>query len=181
MTRCARISRGSGWRANCEAGRWGSNLGVVHTMDDTNRPGVIRFLIYVIAAAGLAGGLAGWVQSTGAGDWASELEAPTWTVGSNISVLIGVLMIPAMAISLWLCQRSGRDGLRILCSLLIAGALALMITHMLIFFGARDVSLGFIASWAAGSTSCLSPDWSADVRVRPATFYGRSSSGTRSV
>ena len=150
-------------------------------MDDTNRPGVIRFLIYVIAAAGLAGGLAGWVQSTGAGDWASELEAPTWTVGSNISVLIGVLMIPAMAISLWLCQRSGRDGLRILCSLLIAGALALMITHMLIFFGARDVSLGFIASWAAGSTSCLSPDWSADVRVRPATFYGRSSSGTRSV
>lgn len=118
-------------------------------MDDTNRPGVIRFLIYLIAAAGLAGGLAGWVQSTGGVDWASELEAPNWTLGTDFSVLIGVLMIPPIAIALWLCQRSGRDGMRLLCSLLIAGALAVIIGHMLFFFGARDVALGFVAQLAS--------------------------------
>lgn len=118
-------------------------------MDDTNRPGVIRFLIYLIAAAGLAGGLAGWVQSTGGGDWAADLDAPTWTLGTDLSVLIDVMMIPPIAIALWLCQRSGRDGMRLLCSLLIAGALAVIIAHMLFFFGTRDVALGFVAQLAS--------------------------------
>lgn len=117
-------------------------------MDENNRPSIIRFLVYQILAAGLAGGLAGWINASGAMSWAESLMAPNWAFDSNVNVLTGMLILQPVAISLWLVQRNGRDGLRLLSSLLILGLLAILIGQLLFFFGTRSVEAGFLAHLA---------------------------------
>lgn len=119
-------------------------------MDEQNRPSIFRFLIYLIAAAGLAGGLAGWINASGAMSWAESLTAPNWSVGSEINVITGMLILQPVAIALWISQRSGRDGMRLISTLIILGILAALIAQLMFFFGTRNVELGFLAHLAGG-------------------------------
>ncbi|WP_297731959.1 tryptophan-rich sensory protein [uncultured Maricaulis sp.] len=116
--------------------------------DKRHGPGVITLLVYLVSTASLSGGLSGWLYATGALDWASTLSAPNWAPSFGLLNLIG-LFIPAFAvIALWILQRSGKDGMRLACSLLIALLLAGMATQICIFFGMRDPALGFLAAMA---------------------------------
>jgi tryptophan-rich sensory protein len=117
-------------------------------MDEAKRPGVVRFLIYLIGAASLAGGLAGWVLSSGGMNWAENLSMPNWTPSARTLVLSGIVMLHPLAISLWITQRGGRDGMRALCSLLILGLIGGFIAWLIVFFGARDVTSTFLANLA---------------------------------
>jgi tryptophan-rich sensory protein len=116
--------------------------------DKRHGPGVITLLVYLVGAASLSGGLSGWLHATGGMDWASTLTAPNWAPGFGLVNLVG-LFIPAFAvIALWIMQRNGRDGMRLLCSLLIALLLAGMATQICVFFGLRDPALGFLVAMA---------------------------------
>jgi len=119
-------------------------------MGEANRPSVIRFLVYQIIAAGLAGGLAGWVQASGALSWAESLDAPNWAFDSQVNIYSGMLILQPVAIALWLAQRNGRDGMRFLSSLLILGMLGALIGQLMVFFGTRDVNMGFVAHLGSG-------------------------------
>lgn len=118
-------------------------------MDESGRPSIVRFLVYQIIAAGLAGGLTGWINASGAMNWAETLAAPNWSFGSGTNVVTGMLILQPIAISLWLSQRSGRDGLRTLCSVLILGVIGVLIAQLMFFFGTRDIEASFIAHLAA--------------------------------
>ena len=109
-------------------------------------PGVITLLVYMIGAASLAGGLSGWLHATGAMDWANTLEAPDWAPGFELINLIGLLIPVFAVIALWIVQRTGKNGMRLLGTLLIALLLAGMSAQVCIFFGLRDPSLGFLAA-----------------------------------
>ncbi|WP_300544164.1 TspO/MBR family protein [Maricaulis sp.] len=113
-------------------------------------PGVVTLLVYLIGVASLAGGLSGWVHASGSYAWLEGLNAPNWTPSFALLNLVG-LFIPVFAIiSVWIVQRSGRDGTRLLASLLTGLLLAGMTTQIVVFFATRDVTLGFliaIAMW----------------------------------
>ncbi|WP_291843552.1 tryptophan-rich sensory protein [Maricaulis sp.] len=111
-------------------------------------PGVITLLVYLVGAASLAGGLSGWIHATGAMDWAKGLEAPNWAPSFDLMNILGLLVPKFVVIALWIVQRSGKDGMRLLSALLIALLLAGMSTQICIFFGMRDPALGFLAAMA---------------------------------
>ncbi|MBR9824598.1 MAG: hypothetical protein GYB36_02200 [Alphaproteobacteria bacterium] len=119
-------------------------------MDEQHRPGVVRFLIYMITAAGLAGGLAGWINASGDLAWSQSLAGPSWSMQSDINVISGMFMLQLIAISLWLSQSSGRDGYRTLCTFAILGILAALFLQLLAFFGARDLEIAFLAHFGTG-------------------------------
>lgn len=111
-------------------------------------PGVITLLVYLIGAASLAGGLSGWLHATGAMEWARTLDAPNWAPSFALMNIIGLFIPIFIIIALWIAQRSGRDGMRLLCTLLIALLLAGMAMQICVFFGSRDPALGFLAAMA---------------------------------
>lgn len=133
-------------------------------MGDKHRPGIVTLLIYLIGLSSLAGGLSGWLHASGAFTWLTELDAPNWTPSYSLLNLIG-LTIPLFAvIALWIVQRSGRAGTRVIGTLLIALLLAGMTGQIVVFFVTRDVSLGFLialgmwvfglfTAWFVGRTS----------------------------
>jgi len=111
-------------------------------------PGIISLLVYLIGVASLGGGLSGWIHATGAMEWVNTLEAPTWAPSFVVMNVLGLLIPQFVVVGLWVVQRNGKDGLRNLCTLLIALLLAGMATQVCIFFGMRDPALGFLAAMA---------------------------------
>ncbi|OLF75306.1 hypothetical protein AWH62_05660 [Maricaulis sp. W15] len=116
--------------------------------DKRHGPGVITLLVYMIGAASLAGGLSGWLHATGAVDWVNALDAPNWAPSFAVMNLIGLLIPVCTVIALWIVQRSGKNGMRLLGSLLIVLLLTGMSAQVCIFFGLRDPALGFLAAMA---------------------------------
>lgn len=119
-------------------------------MDENDRPGVIRFLIYLIAAAGLAGGLSGWINASGDLAWSQTLVGPSWSLDPDINVISGMVMLPMIAISLWLSQAIGRDGYRLISTLSIAAMLAAVMLQLVLFFGTRSLEGAFLAHLGTG-------------------------------
>jgi benzodiazapine receptor len=117
-------------------------------MDAQNRPSVIRLLIYMILAAGMAGGLAGWVGSSGSLAWIYDLNLPSWMPQYSIGIGIWAVLMQMTAVGLWIAQRNGRDGLRFLTTFLILGLVAVITARTCIVYGGRDVMLGFLATLA---------------------------------
>lgn len=124
-------------------------------MEEQNRPGVIRLLVYIIVAAGLAGGVAGWVHSSGSLEWAESLLVPTWSPDVSWVNIFGIISMQLTALSLWLLQRSNAGALKLLCTLLVLGQIAAIILHLCVFFGERDVTLGFLISLALWAYSLI--------------------------
>lgn len=114
-------------------------------MDAKNRPGVIRLLIYMLVAAGLGGGFAGWVQSSEAALWAASLETPTWTPNGLIPVITALVMLQLMAVSLWITERCNRTLWRFVSAILTLGLVAGAALTMCIAFGAYDVTSAFLS------------------------------------
>jgi tryptophan-rich sensory protein len=122
-------------------------------MEAQNRPGVIRLLLYMILAAAISGGAAGWIQASGAFDWLSELDTPTWAPNQTLLACIWIGLMQLQAIGLWIVQRSGRDGFRSISTILIFGLLAAPIIRLYVYYSTHDVTLGFIvtaACWLYG-------------------------------
>tara|TARA_R110000868_G_scaffold369683_1_gene633093 strand:- start:672 stop:1184 length:513 start_codon:yes stop_codon:yes gene_type:complete len=117
-------------------------------MDAKNRPGVIRLLIYMLVAAGLGGGFAGWVQSSAAALWTASLEVPTWTPGGPLPVLIPIFLIQLIAISLWITERCSGSLWRFVSAVMTLGLLAGAGVTMYIVFGAHNVTSAFLAMLA---------------------------------
>ncbi|SDL61697.1 tryptophan-rich sensory protein [Maricaulis salignorans] len=117
-------------------------------MDASNRPGVIRLLIYMLVAAGVSGGFAGWVQSSEAALWTANLNTPDWTPVGILPNLISILTMQLIAISLWITQRSERGAFRFLAAALTLGIVAGLALQVCITFGGRDVQSGFLAALA---------------------------------
>lgn len=124
-------------------------------MEEQNRPGVIRLLVYIIAAAGLAGGMAGWVHSSGSLEWAESLLVPTWSPDPSWVNIFGIAALQLTAMSLWLMQRNGKGALKFLCTLLILAQIGAILLHLCVFFGARDLTLGFLISLALWAFSLI--------------------------
>jgi tryptophan-rich sensory protein len=117
-------------------------------MEAQNRPGVIRLLLYMILAAALAGGTAGWIQASGAFDWLSGLDTPTWAPNQTVLACIWIGLMQLQAIGLWIVQRSGRDGFRMVSTGLIMGLLAAPIIRLYVYYSTHDVTLGFFVTAA---------------------------------
>lgn len=115
-------------------------------MDAKNRPGVIRLLIYMLVAASVSGGFAGWVQSSEAALWAARLSLPDWTPSGIFPNLISILLMQLIAISLWITQRGEGGLLRLAAAILTLGLVAGLVMQICITFGGRDVSAGFLAA-----------------------------------
>ncbi|MGK0267094.1 MAG: tryptophan-rich sensory protein [Maricaulis sp.] len=115
-------------------------------MDAKNRPGVIRLLIYMLVAASVSGGFAGWVQSSEAALWAASLSHPDWTPSGMLPNLISILTMQLIAISLWITERCKGGLLRFVAAALILGLVAGLMLQLTITFGGRDVSSGFLAA-----------------------------------
>ncbi|MHA6288037.1 hypothetical protein [Maricaulis sp. CAU 1757] len=111
-----------------------------------DRPGALRLLVYVIAAACLSGGIAGWVSASGAREAVEAMAAASWLHTYRLICMATLVMPQFLVISLWINQRSGRDGWRLVSSLLILLLLAGLISRVLILFGSQDASLAFLAS-----------------------------------
>lgn len=118
-------------------------------MDEQDRPTVVRLLFYMIVAAGLAGGIAGWIGSSGALEWMAGLELPSWKPQFTVTIVVWSVLLQLTAIGLWISQRSGRDGLRFISTFLIIGLIAVLCARVCIYFGSRDVMIGFLASLAS--------------------------------
>jgi benzodiazapine receptor len=115
-------------------------------MDAQDRPTVIRLLVYMTLAAGMAGGLSGWVGSSGALEWISELNLPSWMPQYSVGIAIWAVIMQMTAVGLWIAQRTGRDGLRFITAFLLLGLVALICARTCVVYGARDVTLGFLAT-----------------------------------
>jgi len=115
-------------------------------MDAKNRPGVIRLLIYMLVAASVSGGFAGWVQSSEAALWTASLSLPDWTPTGMLPNLISILIIQLVAISLWITERGKGGLLRFVAAALTLGLVAGQVLQLCITFGGRDVSTGFLAA-----------------------------------
>lgn len=115
-------------------------------MDDKNRPGVIRLLIYMLVAASVSGGFAGWVHSSEAALWAGSLSLPDWTPSGILPNLLSILLMQLIAISLWITQRGKAGWLRFVSAALTLGLVAGLVLQVCITFGGRDVSAGFLAA-----------------------------------
>lgn len=136
-------------------------------MDEKRSPGVMTLLVYLIAAASLAGGLSGWIHATGAFAWLTGLQAPHWTPGYSLLNLIGLFIPMLLVIALWIVQRAGRDGTRWVATGLVVLFLAGMTAQIWIFFSLRDVSLGFVAALAMWIYA-LFATWYVERSCRPA-------------
>lgn len=111
---------------------------------------MVRLLLYMIVSAGLSGGLAGWIYAGESYDWLASLDVPTWVPEQTIITGIWIFLFQLAALSLWIVQRSGRDGLRTMSSLLILGLFLAIFARLYIYFGIRDVTMGFaltLANW----------------------------------
>ncbi len=115
-------------------------------MDAKNRPGVIRLLIYMLAAASASGGFAGWVHTSEAASWAASLSLPVWTPTGMLPNIISIVIMQMTAVSLWITQRSGGGLLRLVAAALTLGLVAGLVMQLCITFGGRDVSFGFLAA-----------------------------------
>lgn len=118
-------------------------------MQEQNRPGVIRLLLYMILSASLVGSMAGWINASGAFDWAATLNMPTWTAPRTILTAVWIVLFQLLAISLWISQRSERAGLRLISSILLLGLIGVITFRMCIIFSVRDLPLSFAISLAA--------------------------------
>ena len=117
-------------------------------MTEQKGPGIISLLVYLVAGAGLAGGMAGWIHSSGAADWARTLQHPAWTPNASILTGVGVVMPAFIVIALWIAQRGGRDGWRFFSSIKIVGLLAGILLRTYVYYGSQDVVMGFVATLA---------------------------------
>jgi benzodiazapine receptor len=115
-------------------------------MDAKNRPGVIRLLIYMLVAASVSGGFAGWVHSSEAALWAASLSLPGWAPTGMLPNLISIVIMPLIAISLWITERGSGGVLRFVAAALTLGLLAGLVMQVCITFGGRDVNSGFLAA-----------------------------------
>ena len=117
-------------------------------MDAKNRPGVIRLLIYMLVAASVSGGFAGWVQSSEAALWTAGLSLPAWTPTGMLPNIISILIIQLIAISLWITERGTGGLFRFVAAALTLGLVAGLVLQLCITFGGRDVNSGFLAALA---------------------------------
>jgi benzodiazapine receptor len=117
-------------------------------MKEQDRPGMVRLLLYMILSAGLSGGLAGWIYAGETIDWVTGLDFPVWVPEQSIMTGIWIFLFQLVAMSLWLVQRSGRDGMRTIASILIIGLFVAIFARIYIYFGIRDVTMGFALSLA---------------------------------
>lgn len=125
-------------------------------MEERETPGVIRLFVYMVAAAGLAGGLNGWISATGAMDWANTLDTPAWTPPSMVIGLVWSGLFQLMAIALWICERRGRQGRRWLAAIFILAQIAASVMWVCVFFGERSIAGGFIATALGWTLSVFS-------------------------
>jgi len=117
-------------------------------MQEQNRPGVIRLLLYLILSASLVGSMAGWIHASGAFDWVETLILPNWAAPRHILTAVWIILFQLMAISLWISQRSENDRLRLISSILLLGLVGVITFRMCIIFSARDIPLNFAISLA---------------------------------
>lgn len=111
---------------------------------------MVRLLLYMILSAGLSGGLVGWIYSGGSYDWVVSLDIPGWVPQQALITGIWIFLLQLAALSLWIVQRSGRDGLRTIASILILGLFVAIFARIYIYFGIQDVTMGFaltLANW----------------------------------
>ncbi len=117
-------------------------------MDAKNRPGVIRLLIYMLLAAGVSGGIAGWIQSSETALWAGSLNIPDWAPSRPLADIISILMLQLIAISLWITERSNRCTMRLLGVLMTLGLIGGLLLQLCIIYVGRDLTTGFLAGLA---------------------------------
>ncbi|WP_417481104.1 tryptophan-rich sensory protein [Maricaulis sp.] len=117
-------------------------------MDAKNRPGVIRLLIYMLVAASMSGGFAGWVQSSEAALWAANLNTPDWTPVGIWPNLVSILSMQLIAISLWITQRSDSGPLRFVAAGMTLGLVVGLVLQVCITFGGHDIESGLLAALA---------------------------------
>jgi len=115
-------------------------------MNEQDRPGMVRLLLYMILAAGLAGGVTGWIYAGETFDWVAGLNLPVWVPTQVVITGTWIVMFQLVAMSLWLVQRSGRDGMRTFASILIVGLFVAIFARIYIYFGIQDVTMGFALS-----------------------------------
>lgn len=115
-------------------------------MDAKNRPGVIRLLIYMLVAAGMTGGFAGWVQSSEAALWTASLNLPDWTPLGILPIIFSIVINQLIVISLWITQRSDTGPIRFVAAALQVGLLVGLALKVCITFGGQDVKAAFLAA-----------------------------------
>ncbi|WP_417497134.1 tryptophan-rich sensory protein [Maricaulis sp.] len=115
-------------------------------MDAKNRPGVIRLLIYMLAAAGMTGGFAGWIQSSDAVLWTASLNLPDWTPTGIVPVILSIVINQMIAISLWVTQRSDTGAIRFVAAALQIGLVIGLALKVCITFGGQDIKAAFLTS-----------------------------------
>jgi tryptophan-rich sensory protein len=117
-------------------------------MDAKNRPGVIRLFFYMLIAASVSGGIAGWIQSSETALWASNLNTPDWAPTGHLPDIISILMLQLIAISLWITQRADRCTMRLLAVVMTIGLIAGLCLQLCFIYLDRDVTTGFLAGLA---------------------------------
>ena len=127
-------------------------------MEDRQSPSLGRLFLYKILAAGLAGGLNGWIFTTGATDWAGSLDTPAWAPPGLVIGIVWVILFQMMAIALWTVDRLGHAGRRWLAMLFILAQFTVSVSWVCAYFGARSVANGFIFTLAAW-VLCLFTLW----------------------
>ena len=113
------------------------------------RAGPIRLLIYIAIFAGLALALNGWIFTTGAGDWASSLENPSWAPAGPIIGAVWVMLFTLMAVSLWLVDRAGQLEARDPARALILAQYVVNLSWVWFYFGLQNVANGFYVTVVA--------------------------------
>jgi tryptophan-rich sensory protein len=118
----------------------------------------------MVLAAGLAGGLNGWIFSSGAVAWSSLLEEPRWAPPGSVIGGAWIALFQLKAIALWMVERLGRPGRRWLAALFILAQFGMSVLWVCAYFGLRDVTNGFVFTllawvlavftiWATGRAS----------------------------
>jgi len=97
----------------------------------------------MVLAAGLAGGLNGWIFSSGAIAWSSLLEEPSWAPPGSVIGGVWIALFQFKAIALWMCERLGRQGRRWLAALFLLAQFGASVLWVCAYFGARNVANGF--------------------------------------
>ena len=125
-------------------------------MTDHGSPSVGRLFLYLAVLAGVAGGLNGWIFTTGAIEWSRSLAAPAWAPPGWAFSVIWTVMLLTLGVVLWLNDRCGQSGRRWLAGVFILALIALSIVWVWRYFGLQSVSDGFYFSAMTWAVCALS-------------------------
>ncbi|GGE48354.1 tryptophan-rich sensory protein [Marinicauda pacifica] len=107
------------------------------------RAGVARLIVYLVVFVGIALALNAWIFSTGAAQWSSTLENPSWSPPGYAVGAVWTILFALMALSLWLVDRAGQLEARGPARALVVLQYLINISWTWLYFGLENVANGF--------------------------------------